>query len=218
MRHTKKELQEMLREMGVKFSHTASYANLQKLFQEENHRRWLGLSPAGRQLKEPTGKKVVRRKKAASPPSAVSRDSRMADVQAMPSVKHDGPKPRQSPPVTRPPMRRAWGTRDGGERIIESSGLSAGGDRQVHVHVFESVLRRAGDTCELCNLSRGDAPLEAFQIIPPEQGGQLSIKNTVALCPGCHQRLLGEAKPADLKILKRKARGRVIRAVQILRK
>lgn len=212
MNLSKIELQEMLREMGLKFSATASYDELRQMFQDENHRRWLGQN-------RPDGpKRVIRRRR--PQPAAVPEES--PPVEAGPSG--DGSAPSQpeeadqrpKPPKARPrrelPSRR-FARRDDAPVVF---------DRQQNV--FATVLRRAKRRCELCDAAAPEAAAESkgflspFYLVPLSEGGQEVIKNVVALCPECLCKLEAQATATDLKTLKRKARQKVISSVVVIRR
>jgi 5-methylcytosine-specific restriction enzyme A len=221
MQLTKLELQEMLREMGVRFSPKDSYKNLKALFQQENHLRWM------RSLAEKDGgksKKIVRKKPVliqAPVPTTVPEHSpaSSAEVQPKPAA---GPAPAdgladRSP--RRPRFFRKIHTRGAKEGMAAAKPIF---DRTQNV--FEIVLRRAKGRCELCGQSpAGQQPadqtgLRPFHILPPAMGGEDSIKNIAALCPACHSRMQSEGLPAEIKQLKRKARAKIISEVTVERK
>jgi hypothetical protein len=76
--------------------------------------------------------------------------------------------------------------------------------------IFSTVLRRSQHCCEFCDVqydSEKEEPssLKPFYIKPLTFGGERSVKNMVALCTNCYQRLSAHAQPSDLKQLKRTA-------------
>ena len=215
MNLSKIELQEMLREMGLKFSVTASYDELRQLFQDENHRRWLGQN-------RPDGpKRVIRRRRTqpsvapeARPPSAAE-----PSHEKLAPTKPDQADVRPGTSKFRPrrelPVRR-FGRRDDGPAV----------DRQQNV--FATVLRRAKRCCELCDATapeidsqaspQGKGFLSPFYLVPLSEGGQEVIKNVVALCPECLRKLEAQPTAGDLKTLKRRARQKVISSVVVIRR
>jgi hypothetical protein len=210
MNLSKIELQEMLREMGLKFSPDSTYEELRQMFQNENHRRWLGEN-------RPDGpKRVIRRRRATSPAPAVPPPPAAAEAR---SKKDPSPPSGSTGRITgktktRPrrelPARRL--KRLGGEPVVV--------DRRQNV--FATVLRRAKRRCELCDTpapeNRAQDFLNPYHLVPLSDGGQEVIKNVVALCPGCLRKLESEPTPANLKILKRKARQKVISSVVVIRR
>jgi hypothetical protein len=217
MNLSKIELQEMLREMGLKFSHDTSYEELLRMFQSENHRRWLGEH-------RPEGpKRVIRRRRQTAPASSDTPSA--ATLATKPTPQKEARPPRHiadkalRKPKSRPredlPARRL--KRDNGAPVVL--------DRRQNV--FATVLRRADRRCELCETAAAGAAaagadvkgfLRPFYLIPLEEGGQEVVKNVVALCPDCHRKLTSQPRPADLKTLKRKARQKVIASVVVVRR
>jgi 5-methylcytosine-specific restriction enzyme A len=226
MHLTKLELQEMLREMGVKFSHTESYDNLKKLFQAENHIRWMGKVQSNGRRSNGCLKRVVRKRVnmdsekmvILSSPAAPKSDSR-------PTLKSVSKNGRQTTSKIKAGSQQRQ-IRSGASTLSKSA--SAKQDLRVtseqDKNIFSTVLRRSQHCCELCGHpseskeDKGLEDLKPFHIVPPVAGGQTSIKNVVALCGACFQRMSTKAQPSDLKQLKRKARGRIIRSIKIQRK
>jgi hypothetical protein len=223
MHLTKLELQEMLREMGVKFSHTESYENLKKRFQEENHIRWMGkMSSKGQ--RPASGLKRVLRKKTTdnskemivlSKPKVAKNNVTPLSKSILKSDKHEGCKlkNRKEPPHARSEVVKSKIPYRGDKRdLMEGSG-----------DIFSTVLRRSQHCCEFCGTQpdsekEEQSSLKPFYIRPLNFGGERSIKNMVALCTTCYQRLSDHAQPSDLKRLKRTARNRIIRSIEIQRK
>lgn len=226
MHLTKLELQEMLREMGVKFSHTESYENLKKLFQEENHIRWMGKVQSNRHRSDGGFKRVIRKRVTmASEKMVVLSNSATPKNNSRPALKSVSKRGRQttSKIKTRPKQHKVRS-----EASTISKSVPAKQDLSVtseqDKNIFATVLRRSQHCCELCghpSASKKDKDIEGlkpFHIIPLAVGGQTSIKNVVALCGVCFQHMSANAQPSDLKQLKRKARGRIIRSIKIQRK
>lgn len=73
-------------------------------------------------------------------------------------------------------------------------------------YIAELAKRRANGICQLClqqapfNKLNGDPYLESHHIKWLANGGEDSIKNTVALCPNCHRKMhvVGEQKDIEL--------------------
>ena len=226
MHLTKLELQEMLREMGVKFSHTESYEDLKKLFQEENHIRWMGKVKSNGRRSDGGLKRVIRKRVTMdsekmvvlSDPATPKNNSRSA----LKSVSKNG---RQTTLKIKA-RRQQRQVRSEASMISKSASakqdLSAASEQDKNI--FSTVLRRSQHCCELCghpSASKKDKELESlkpFHIIPLALGGQTSIKNVTALCSACYRHMSTNAQPSELKQLKRKARGRIIRSIKIQRK
>jgi 5-methylcytosine-specific restriction protein A len=70
--------------------------------------------------------------------------------------------------------------------------------------VSEYAKRRAGGSCQLCNLPapfknhNGEPYLEIHHIVPIEEGGPDTIGNVAALCPNCHRKMHVLNLPADV--------------------
>lgn len=213
MNLSKIELQEMLREMGLKFSPTASYEELRRMFQDENHRRWLGQN-------RPDGpKRVIRRRRSApqAAPEAASTKTPPPTEQTSPALKDSPPRPSAKSkfrPRRELPTRRLMRSDGDGNAVVF--------DRQRNV--FATVLRRAKGRCELCEAvapeekAQAQGFLRPYYLVPLSEGGQEVIKNVVALCPDCHQSVSAQITPTDLKTLKRKARQKVISSVVVVRR
>lgn len=223
MHLTKLELQEMLREMGVKFSHTESYENLKKLFQAENHMRWMGKVQKNGQRSGHGLKRIIRKK--ASPGTSkmvvVSKPS-FTNSDIMSDAGGSRRNTKQTNNRERLKRKAAYTKSEFSEsRTPPVQKHAEKSDRCKDV--FATVLRRAQNCCEFCgqnfssdrNASDGPKP---FHIQPLDLGGEVSVKNIVALCSTCYPRLTADAQPGDLKLLKRKARGKIIRTVHIQRK
>jgi 5-methylcytosine-specific restriction enzyme A len=210
MNLSKTELQEMLREMGLKFSPDTSYEELRRMFQDENHRRWLGEH-------RPEGpKRVIRRRRSAvaAPSEAPAAPATEAASEKEVTPPDDLPDKTAAKTKVRP--RRESPSR----RPKREKGTPLFIDR--HQNVFATVLRRAKHRCELCEAAGSEAGalgfLSPYYLIPLSEGGQEVIKNVVALCPDCLFKLEHQPAPADLKTLKRKARQKVISSVVVVRR
>lgn len=69
--------------------------------------------------------------------------------------------------------------------------------KQIHrdAYIAEYAKRRANGICQLCEKHapfidiKGNPYLESHHIIWLSNGGEDSVKNTVALCPNCHRKM-----------------------------
>ena len=84
---TKLELQQMLREMNVKFKADESYDELNRRLQQEHHNLWLKSVSNGRTASGGTGKKVIRKRKKAPVPLL----SRTSALPPLPTESLDSP-------------------------------------------------------------------------------------------------------------------------------
>jgi 5-methylcytosine-specific restriction enzyme A len=218
MNLSKIELQEMLREMGLKFSHDTSYEELLRMFQSENHRRWLGEH-------RPDGpKRVIRRRRLTAPASS---DTPLeATFATKPIPRKEATPARDNSNGT---LRK---TKSRPRRDLPARRFKRDNDAPVVLdrrqNVFATVLRRAKRCCELCETAPPEEPaasggaveefLSPYYLVPLDEGGQEVVKNVVALCPDCRRKLSSQPRPADLKTLKRKAREKVIASVVVVRR
>jgi 5-methylcytosine-specific restriction protein A len=99
--------------------------------------------------------------------------------------------------------------------------LKEGSRREVVSEVFdgdqivsEYAKRRAGGSCQLCNLPapfknhNGEPYLEIHHIVPIEEGGPDTIGNVAALCPNCHRKMHVLNLPADVVRLRNRVSSR----------
>ena len=209
---SKTEIQQMLREMNIKFDADESYEALLQRLQQKNHSLWLK-SVHGR-----TGKVRVRKR-----PDPLSPPDRTGDpgIGLPPATNCVGPcKPRvprvarqpalRPSPIEKPRAGKPWKTAAEGTQPFNRT-----------QNVFDFVLRRARNCCEGCGsrsgqLSDGDQ-LQPFHILPLSQGGQHSVKNVVALCTACRQAVVTDPSAKTIRDLKRKTRSKLYEAVKTVR-
>ena len=209
MDHTTRELQEMLRGMGVKFSHDDTYEELKELFHKENHRRWMGVKgPDGARVPNRTRRVIQRRKggitkpiDADTRPPRRPENERLRAASAAASMPKAGRKP-AFPRAQRPVMKRHEAVTM--EREMPPGEKISGPERDV----LKSVMRRAGNCCELCEDANAPDRLEPFYLTPLDRGGTETVKNVVALCHECFQKMQASDSPHEYKLLMRKARSR----------
>ena len=218
---SKLEIQQMLREMNVKFHADDTYEDLKLRLQHENHSRWLK-SVSGNQTSAGSTEKVVvrKRKKETQPPDTISdspTDSTDPKTTTLPS-QHAVADHRQRPEppyrqqsIEKPEAGKPWKAAANGTEPFNRK-----------KKVFESVLRRARKCCEHCGVDSKDASkaidLEPFHILPLDQGGEHSIKNVVALCQACLEMLANDPDAKTIKDLKRKTRSKIYDSLQVVRK
>lgn len=74
-------------------------------------------------------------------------------------------------------------------------------------YIAEYAKRRAGGICQLCGNSApfknkdGEPYLESHHIVWLSEGGEDTVKNTVALCPNCHKKMHVLNLPEDVERL-----------------
>lgn len=218
---SKLEIQQMLREMNVKFHTDETHEALKQLLQEANHRLWLKSVSENRTNSGGAEKfRVRKRKKEASPQDPIS------DPPSVPAKPEASGKPATTsapgyppPPETayrpqaieKPAPGKPWKTAAEGTEPFNRN-----------KNVFDSVLRRSGMCCERCGVKSGEglpaADLEPYHILPMSLGGEHSIKNVVALCPGCRDAMQNEPDLKMIKDLKRKTRSKLYDSLQVVRK
>lgn len=90
---------------------------------------------------------------------------------------------------------------------------------QRDIYVAEFAKRRANGTCELCETrapfktKKGEPYLESHHIVWLSNGGEDSIKNTVALCPNCNRKMHSLNLAEDILKLKKKAIENINRSI-----
>jgi 5-methylcytosine-specific restriction endonuclease McrA len=218
---SKLEVQQMLREMNVKFSADETLESLKQRLQKENHSLWLKSVSGSRTTDGKSEKVVVRKRKKDAAPQAAETAAQAPPRKANAFKKTVNPRdPAWSgrpepayPPssIEKPSPGKPWkAAADGTEPFNRKK------------NVFESVLRRARKCCEHCGTpsdsASGSGSLEPFHIVPLSQGGEHSIKNVVALCPTCMTAMQNDPSPKAIKDLKRKTRSRLYDSLQVVRK
>jgi len=209
MDHSTRELREMLRGMGVEFSNDDTYEELKELFHKENHRRWMGVKGPDNVRVPIRTRRVIRRRKggitkplhADTWPLPRPENERLIAAPAGASMPKAGRKPtfqRPQKPVMKQNVPITM------EREIPPVHKIAGPKRDV----LKSVMRRAGNCCELCEDANAPDRLEPFYLTPPDRGGTETVKNVVALCPECFLKMQASDRPQEYKLLMRKARCR----------
>lgn len=218
---SKLEVQQMLREMNVKFSADETLDALKQRLQKENHSLWLKSVSGGRTADGKSEKVVVRKRKKEAAAHAAGTDApadpRKPDpfkktVTRRDPVYHGRPESAyQQPSIEKPSPGKPWkAAADGTEPFNRKK------------NVFESVLRRARQCCEYCGTpsdnTSGTTNLKPYHILPLSEGGEHSIKNVVALCPACMDAIQNDPAPKAIKDLKRKTRSKLYDSLQVVRK
>jgi len=219
---SKLEIQQMLREMNVKFDADESYEELKHRLQQENHSLWLKSVSGNRSTGSGRDNVIVRKRREKD--RAGIEETEMATPSAR-SVSPTEKKERQRPAdhgrradaayrtrsVEKPSPGQPWKpAADGTEPFNRTK------------NVFRSVLRRAKQCCERCGSEASEGSrafeLQACYIQPLEQGGEHSIKNMVALCPTCRELIEADPSAKEIKDLKRKTRSPLYSSLQVMRK
>lgn len=218
---SKLEIQQMLREMNVKFNAEETYEDLKQRLQKENRSLWLK-AVSEDHAEGGSSKRVVvrkRRKTAAAqdPPSDAPVEPEPLRTEREPASRTDTARLRRRQPeasrhfIEKPAPGKPWkAVADGTEPFNRKK------------KVFETVLRRSRMCCENCgrdcDAGAGKPELQPFTIIPPGEGGEYSIKNVVALCPDCLATMQNDPDPKTIKALKRRTRIKIYDSLEVVRK
>ena len=218
---SKLEIQQMLREMNVKFDAEETYDALKQRLQQENHNRWLKSVSGSRSSDgETVNVRIRKRKQEVSSPDSLTdlpSESTRPGTSATPARPDRPAYPRntapadRAQPIDKPAPGKPWkAAADGTEPFNRKK------------NVFDTVLKRSRMACEGCGTKTdegtGSGPLEPYHILPLLQGGEHSIKNVVALCPDCRASMETDPDPKTIKALKRKTRGKLYDSLQVVRK
>lgn len=210
---TKLEIQQMLREMGVKFDADETYEALRERLQKRNHRLWL------KSVEKVSSRVRVRKRKnallsrsqingtlAESTPSGTT-EKKMKAAKASVSQKLSY-RPRS---IEKPAPGKPW--------KVAATGVQP---FNRHKNVIASVFRRAKNCCEGCGFQSSDAhrqvELKPHHIQPLEQGGAHSIKNVVVLCHACREAIEKDPSLKAIKALKRKTRSTLYGGIKTVQK
>ncbi|MDL2269747.1 hypothetical protein LJC71_06975 [Desulfosarcina sp. OttesenSCG-928-A07] len=220
---SKLEIQQMLREMNVKFDADESYDILKQRLQQANHTAWLK-SGAGDPMalggsRPPVVKKRKRSVAAPVPPPTTDDLSEpLAETPPAPEPSDLPASPRKSPsdfrprPIEKPEPGKPWKSVSEGTEPFNRK-----------KDVFALVLRRAGICCECCgqpeDKTDSASTLSFCYLDPPDPEGEHSIKNVAALCQTCGQALSDGTLPKTaLKKLRRKTRTKLYHDPEVVKK
>ena len=216
---SKLEIQQMLREMNVKFEAEESYVSLKNRLQQENHSLWLKSVSARMSADGKKERTVVRKRKRIDPlkeavDGGQSEASEPIEPASRPTERSstvNGKTSRRQPRIEKPMAGKPWKDVANGTEPFNRK-----------KKVFETVLRRAGNSCERCGSKPGvgntDDSLAPYHIVPLEQGGEHSSKNVVALCPDCLKATVDDPDPKTIKALKRRTRAKLYDSVKVERR
>lgn len=203
------QLQEMLREMGVKFSAAASHETLSELLRTENRKKWLGLDEDGEVAPK---KRVIKRR-------AKHKDTVIIETAERKVTRKD------ENIIIDNPLEPGFKERSHNERLVKPEARveivpehlknpnNIATYKKTNRNVEDLVFKRAGGICELCE---DENSLELCHIIKAEDGGENNVKNIVGLCEKCRSKQ--SFSRSEIKNLKRKARSRITRDVAVVYK
>ena len=211
----KQQLHAALRELGVAFPAEASPAELQKILDLENHRRWL--KRAHRQSEQ--GLRIIRKKRnQRSLTIDKPQKSPEASIETkLSSVSRHSPELKGKPEGnvrSIPPEPTIDGTQTA-KPDYDHTPVKRTKDAKT------SALRRAGGICELCERpAAGSKDFEPVNLEPCFFGDlqaekTATSKNVAVLCPDCVTRILSERLPADIKKLKCQTRRQPIPKISV---
>jgi 5-methylcytosine-specific restriction endonuclease McrA len=218
---SKQEIQQMLREMHIKFDADETLDALEQRLQQEHHRRWLKSVSESRFADGGNDRIRVRKRKKevlsqnpiAGPPSesAQTETSGKTTPRTAPAYPRKPEPSHGTQPIDKPAPGKPWkAAADGTEPFNRKK------------NVFDSVLRRARMCCECCGTKAreeiGAEGLKPYHILPLSQGGEHSIKNVVALCPACRLAVQIDPDPKAIKYLKRQTRSKLYDSLQVVKK
>jgi len=218
---SKLEIQQMLREMNVKFSADETYEDLKQRLQKENRSLWLKAVSESRAEGGSSKNVFVRKRRKQStpqnPPSDPTAEAENLGTERKPAFRSDASRSRRRQPsvprhvIEKPAPGKPWKEAASGTEPFNRK-----------KKVFETILRRSRMCCENCgkhcDAAAGKPDLQPFTIIPLEEGGEHTIKNVVALCPDCLAALQTDPDPKTIKALKRKTRVRIYDSLEVVRK
>jgi hypothetical protein len=204
----KRQLQQMLREMGVPYPPDATEATLVEILKGENQKQWTKASKSRavkiKKKSEPKHTEVQRTasKSIRRPPTAgttfkrpIQRVDRKAASREMVPKDPSNPlgQPRKPAPV-------------GGPQIFDAMTV------EPEKAPEKSIPIEAAAICDLCDKPSGESGTE---LIAYSLADQAAYRNTVFLCPDCTSRVKAQGDGKDIRALKRKARKRANSNLQI---
>jgi hypothetical protein len=187
----KSQLQEMLREMGIKYTADATKAQLAEILQETHHSNWL--RSASNAEKGTTVRN--RRKLANAHRETVASVKPEKAAERTDYKKSDPAKPRHNKriPTGNPKSGKLSFT---AENIFDPT-----------VDLENKAMKRSGGKCELCGERQNkDRSLKTCFYIDPPEGVNRTAKHIAALCTDCYEKIAARKLPEPIKSLKKKLR------------
>ena len=211
---TKIEIQEILREMGVKISHKSTYEELVEIYKKENHRRWLGISDNPRiRPKAERVKGFVRRR-----PAMIS-----SKIEPMPSAplpdpethnNHQSVKANKSM-APEPPPKSLNDNPPVSDVSTDVNPVTPPMPVIINESVRDMAMKRAKGFCELCEKpvanegNNVEDSLQLFYFSSDSDSVNKNIKSVALLCPDCFKRMDRKIEKKDISKLKKMARRRI---------
>ncbi len=220
----KQQLRQTLREMRADYPTDATEDELKSILERENDLLWLKQAQgAGPRMKA----RVIRKR----------REPRDRNVQESDDSPTEGNARKKTDPARRPPplktkrkrepalRKRPPGPSEPDVALVEPAPEREDHSSEPIFHPGKDVdgyaLRRANGVCDLCEThvekgsNENSAGLSAHYFGESKGGEARTIKTVAALCPACLTRILDAPRPADIKKLTRKARGKLIPGVAV---
>jgi hypothetical protein len=198
----KRQLQQMLREMGVSFPPDATEATLVEILKRENQKQWTKASKS----------RVVKIKKKTEPKRDKTETAGSKPIRSFPKTN----------PVFKRPIQRVEHKLASPVMIRKepSNALEPSREPQIPGAPAFDPSENSGEPspagtsgcCDLCEKSdpASDTTLTAYSF-----ADQVTSKNTVFLCPDCISKVRDQADGREIRSLKRKARKRANSKLQI---
>jgi len=198
----KRQLQQMLREMGVSIPPDATEATLVEILKRENQKQWTKASKS----------RVVKIKKKTEPEPDKTETAGSKPIRRLPKTN----------PVFKRPIQRVDHKITSRETIRKepSSPVEPLREPQISGAPTFDPAKGAGEsspagTAGLCDLCEKSAPASGTTLTASSFADQVTSKNTVFLCPDCISKVTNQADGREIRILKRKARKRANSKLQI---
>ena len=198
----KRQLLQMLREMGVPYPPDATEATLVEILKSENQKQWTKASKS----------RVVKIKKKTEPEPDKTETAGSKPIRRLPKTN----------PVFKRPIQRVDHKVPSLGTIRKASSKTLDPSREPQIPgdpAFDPSMNSgepspagAAGTCDLCEQSAhaSGTTLTAYAF-----ADQVTSKNTVFLCPDCISKVKNQADGREIRILKRKARKRANSMLQI---
>lgn len=198
----KRQLLQMLREMGVPYPPDATEATLVEILKRENQKQWTKASKS----------RAVKIKKKTAPKPAQTEPAGSKPIRSRPKAN----------PVFKRPIQRVEHKVPSPETIRKASSIALDPSREPQIPgdpAFDPSMNSgepspagAAGTCDLCEQS---AQASGTTLAAYAFADQVTSKNTVFLCPDCISRVRDQSDDREIRSLKRKARKRANSKLQI---
>lgn len=224
---TKIQIQEVLREMGVKISHKSTYEELVEIYRKENHKRWLGISDDPRITPKAERVKGFVRRRPGNLSSKMERIEPVSQPNRENSETHLSAKANESKEPEFP--QKSLNDNPPVSDVSPDVDPDIDNDKQavpaiLNKNIRDMVMKRAKGCCELCEKSADneenheDATMQLFDLLPESDSVNKTVKSVVALCSDCYKRMCRERQKKDISKLKKMARRRISAPLVVMEK